>query len=151
MHVHLNVFVWWVCNLSDTSWPRGRDTRELMDNNSAFTGQREQPGVTGWQQGSIHFTAACWLIKALCYRNSCHIWVYESDLFGLRTPQPDHKHRTQPYTTQLYFCAFPIQVRPLIPQLLSSLSAISSCSLLICCPSIISQCISQPINGGTLL
>lgn len=54
MHVHLHVFVWWVCNLSDTSWPRGRDTREMMDNNSAFTGQREQPGVTGWQQGLIH-------------------------------------------------------------------------------------------------
>lgn len=33
----------------------------------------------------------------------------------------------------------------------SPLSAISSHSLLICCPSIISQCISQAINGGTLL
>lgn len=27
MHVHLDACVWWVCNLSDTSQARGRDTR----------------------------------------------------------------------------------------------------------------------------
>lgn len=43
-----------------------------------------------------------------------------------------------------------IQLRPLFPQR-PPLSAISARSLLICCPSIISQRISQPINGGTLL
>ena len=51
MHVCLHACVWWVCNLSDTSQPRGRDTRGMTDNNSAFTGQIEQPRVTGWQRG----------------------------------------------------------------------------------------------------
>lgn len=60
MHVRLCALVWWVCNLSDTSQPRGRVTRGMTDNNSAFTGQREQPGVTGWQQCLIYFTVVCW-------------------------------------------------------------------------------------------
>lgn len=54
-------FVWWVCNLSDTSWPRGRDTPEMMDNNSPFTG-RERSGATGWQHCLILFNT-CLLVN----------------------------------------------------------------------------------------
>lgn len=43
-HARLHKCVWWVCNLSDTSQPRGRG---MTDSNSAFTGHREQLRVTG--------------------------------------------------------------------------------------------------------
>lgn len=83
VHVRLRVFVWWVCNLSDTSWPRGRDTRGMMDNNSAFTGQQEQPRVTGWQQCLICLTAVYWWIKALMVNvqlSHLSIWGWSFEL-----------------------------------------------------------------------
>lgn len=58
LHMHGCVCVWWVCNLSDTSQPWGRDTWGLKDNTS-----QDRESNLEWLEACgvlTYFTIACW-------------------------------------------------------------------------------------------